>query len=101
MAELDTDINTVRQDKSNLPTWPALVHKFNPATGAFAHTRVENADEQALKIDAGWFKTPLEAETAATDGKPHRTENEVAFGEDPAPPAPADDAPNQTKGRRR
>lgn len=103
MAELDTDINNVRQDKTNLPQWPALVHKFNPETGAFAHKRVETAREQAQWVEAGWFKTPLEAESAATNGQPHRTVNEPVFGDDVPDVAsePEADAPNQTKGRRR
>lgn len=83
LAATDTDINQVRQDKTNLPQWPALVHKFTPSAdpdqpGTFAHKRVENEKEQAQWLKAGWSKTPLEAESAATKGKPARTQNDPA-----------------------
>jgi hypothetical protein len=100
----DTDINKIVQDKSNLPQWPAMVHKFDAAKGTFSHKRVETARERDQWIAAGWFKTPLEAESAATDGKPYRTENDPTLPDDTTEtvvePESAD-APNATRGRRR
>lgn len=87
MAELDTDINAIKQDKTNLPQWPALVHRYDVASGTFSHVRVENEQERSQRIKNGWFKTPLDAESSATKGKPHRTNNDAAPEGDQTPTA--------------
>jgi hypothetical protein len=105
--EPDTDINKVVQANRVYVAWPAMVHKFTPgvdgAQGTFAHKRVENEKEQAQWLKAGWFKTPLEAESAATHGKPHRTQNETLPEDEALPEADADatDDSGAPKGKRR
>lgn len=77
--EPDTDINTVKQDKSNLAQWPALVHRYTPEKPgteakdfkdakpeAYAHKRVESAEEHKAAMQKGWYATPQKAVEAAT-----------------------------------
>lgn len=64
--EPDTDINTVKQDKSNLAQWPALVHRYDAAKDVYAHKRVESVEEHKAAIEKGWYATPQKAVEAAT-----------------------------------
>ena len=99
--EPDTDINKVVQLNRQFIPWPALVHKLD-AAGKWHHKKVANEAEQSVQVKAGWFKTALEAETAAL-GAPLRTENDVPIDDDASEPEPESviDEPNQTRGRRR
>ena len=105
--EPDTDINRIVQANRVHVAWPAAVHKFTPGNGdtpgTFAHKRVENERDQEQWLKAGWFKTPLDAEVAATKGKPHRTANDTLPEDEALPDSDASDAsgaPVVARGRR-
>jgi hypothetical protein len=104
--EPDTDINKITQANRQYEPWPSMVHKFTPGkesgTGTFAHKRVENEKEQSNYLKAGWFKTPLEAESAATDGNPHQTDNDALSDDLPEPDdATSGDPGEEDKPKRR